>query len=598
MNNNDSRILIRETYLSILPAQLLAALIPYLSGIINGLVIGNCYSSNMLAVIGFSTPVVYFLSAVRTLFSIGAGATSGNFMGQGRLAKVNETYRLCIRSLVMTGLVMTLLIMVFTSSAAGMLAKDSELLPETEDYLRGLAVGFVPCLLIPFLSVFLQLAGSSRKVVVSSVMNASLNLIFDLAAVKIFNAGIMGIGLATSLAQLVCAVYLIISIRGTGFVKFSMEPSDIRILGNVFRFGINSCMLLIMETFRNSTIVRQSLLTGGIAASAATSLLFSSSGIVDFITSGFMSSSGMVASLYAGEENEDSLRMTAVWGMVAGGAAGLASGILLLIFAEPVAIAFGAKQTELELSVICLRTYAAYIMIANPLQVILRVYQCLKRVKLNFAIMFAKEIMIAVPLVFILGNRLGPRGIWMCFPLSTAAAILIVIAVSMYMCRRQGRDHMDLIWYNEGETFTDSENYYLSGSDEVYNVLHGIEGFCRRNDTDKKSRLACRLLAEENIRNLLEHGASAGRNRGLKINVFIGTDGRKTRLVFQDNSSQFDPLKRFRVYDETDDELLHDASVSIVKSIANNISYQFSFGMNILMIDLLHEAAAETGNGK
>lgn len=596
MNNADSRVLIRETYLSILPAQLLAALIPYLSGIINGLVIGNFYSSNMLAVIGFSTPVVYFLSAVRTLFSIGAGTTSGNFMGQGRLSKVNETYRLCVRTLVIIGLIMTLLITVFTSFAAGLLVKDSELLSETEDYLRGLAVGFIPCLLIPFLSVFIQLAGSSRKVVMSSLLNASLNLLFDLAAVKVFNAGIMGIGVATSLAQLTCALYLIVSIRRTGFVKFSMEASDIRILRTVLRFGFNSCMLLIMETFRNSIIVRRSFLVGGLAASAATSLLFSSSGMVDFITSGFMSSSGMVASLYAGEENEDFLKMTTAWGIIAGGAAGLLSGLLLLIFAGPVALAFGAKQAELELSVICLRTYAVYIMIANPLQVILRVYQCLRRLKLNFAVMFIKEIMIAVPLVIILGNRLGPRGIWMCFPLSAAAAILMIIAISLYMSRRQGREHMDLIWYSEGETFTDSENYYLSGSDEVYNVLHGIEGFCRRNDTDKKSRLACRLLAEENIRNLLEHGASAGLNRKLSINVFIGTDRKKTRLVFQDNSSQFDPLKRFRVYDETDDELLHDASVSIVKSIASDISYQFSFGMNILMIDLLHEAAQESGH--
>ena len=34
-------------------------------------------------------------------------------------------------------------------------------------------------------------------------------------------------------------------------------------------------------------------------------ILFSASGIVDFITTGFVVSAGMVASLYAGEENEE-----------------------------------------------------------------------------------------------------------------------------------------------------------------------------------------------------------------------------------------------------------------------------------------------------
>jgi hypothetical protein len=71
------------------------------------------------------------------------------------------------------------------------------------------------------------------------------------------------------------------------------------------------------------------------------------------------------------------------------------------------------------------------------------------------------------------------------------------------------------------------------------------------------------------------------------ISLFIGTDGKKTRLVFQDNSSQFDPLKRFKVYEEVDEALIKDASINIVKNLSSDISYQFSFGMNILMIDLL-----------
>ena len=159
MDKWDSRLLIRESFLTILPAQLLAALIPYLSGIINGVVIGNFYDENMISVIGFTTPVVYFLTAVRTLFAVGGASVAGNFMGQGRHSKVNETYRLCIKTLMLTGLVMTGLVHVFTGTIAGIIAKDGALLGETEKYLMGLSMGFVPCLLISLISVYLQLAG-------------------------------------------------------------------------------------------------------------------------------------------------------------------------------------------------------------------------------------------------------------------------------------------------------------------------------------------------------------------------------------------------------------------------------------------------------
>ena len=68
--------------------------------------------------------------------------------------------------------------------------------------------------------------------------------------------------------------------------------------------------------------------------------------------------------------------------------------------------------------------------------------------------------------------------------------------------------------------------------------------------------------------------------------MFIGIDDNKTRLVFQDNSEQFDPLTRFKVYKNKNDEFIKDVSIQIVKGLAKDISYQFSFGMNILMIDL------------
>ena len=426
------------------------------------------------------------------------------------------------------------------------------------------------------------------------MINAGLNLLFDLAAVTVFDAGINGIGLATALAQWLTAAYLVISIRKTGFVNFSTESSDIRILKSVSRAGLTSCLLILMEAVRNSILVERSFAVGGLAASDTTSILFSASGLVDFITTGFVVSAGMVASLYAGEENEDGLKGTARWGTLVGGIAGILSGILLFILAKPVALAFGSRQAGLELAMICLRTYAVYIMIANPFQIMLRMYQSLRRLEINFAILFTKEILVSIPVIYLLGNKLGAKGLWACFPIGAAFGTLMIVIISAYMSWKQGRKSLDFLWYNENEIFKDSENCYISNYKDMHAALRSIDDFCRRNRMDKKSAIACRLLSEENMTRLLEHGVKFSKKRDLLINLFAGTDGEKTRLVFQDNSQQFDPFKRFRLYEDDDDELIRDASVSIVHSLSNDITYQFSFGMNILMIDMLHEGKGES----
>ena len=586
MKKTDPQLIIKNAFITILPAQLLAALIPYLSGIINGLVLGNFYDNSLISVIGYTMPVVYFQSAIRTLFSIGGGATAGNYMGKGDLGKVNEAFRLCVKTLIIIGAAMMLSIFLFNRGIAGILTKDSNMISKSMDYLKGLSLGFVPCLMIPLLSSYLQLAGASKKVVISSILNSSMNLVFDIIAVVVFKANVVGVGIATSLAQWLSAIYLIVSLMKTGFVKFSFAPTDIRILKNVFRFGINSCMLIIMETIRNSVLVGETEAVGGIAAASAISVLFASSGLVDFITSGFMSSTTMIGSLYAGEKNENALQKTAGWGMKAGLIIGLISGGLFFVLAKPIALIFGAKQGTLALSVSCIRIYAVYIMLANPLQIILRLYQCLKRVKITFTIMFFREIVFSLSSIFILGGVFGIKGVWMCFPVSAVLGSLLALLISAYKSKKQKRDKLDIIWYDDPETFIDSETYYVSNSNEMREALYGISDFCERNHMDKKSSNACRLLFEENLGTLLEHGVTSKNKKNLLINVFIGIDDNKTRLVFQDNSEQFDPLTRFKVYKNKNDEFIKDVSIQIVKGLAKDISYQFSFGMNILMIDL------------
>ena len=594
MKKTDSKLIIKEAFVTILPAQLLAALIPFLSGIINGLVLGNFYDTNMIAVIGYTTPVVYLLSSIRTLFSIGGGATAGNFMGQGNLNKVNETFRLCLRTLAIIGAFLMLGCLFLSHQIADMISENTTLLDATADYLKGLSFGFVPCLMIPFLSSFLQLSGSSKRVVATSILNATFNLVFDIIAVKILKAGVIGVGIATSVSQWLIASYLMIALFRTKFVKFNAKITDIRILKNVIRFGINSCMLIVMETIRNSVLVNRSEVIGGLEASSAISVLFAACGLVDFVTSGFMSATTMIGSLYAGEKNEDALKKTANWGMKAGLIGGLISGGLFFILADPIAMAFGAKQSTLELSVACLRIYAVYIMLANPLQIILRLYQCLKRVRITFFIMFMREIVFSLSAIFILGEIHGVYGVWMCFPVSAVLGSILIVIISAYKSRKQGREKLDLVWYEEKNTFADTESFYVSNKAEMTETMVGIDEFCRRNNMRKKSHIACSLLVEENLATLLEHGVN---KKNLMINVFVGFDGSRTRLVFQDNSDQFDPLKRFRVYDEEHEALVKDASIKIVKKLSSDISYQFSFGMNILMIDLIQKKKENVSGG-
>lgn len=576
---------IKDAYLSILPAQVLVSLIPHLTSIINGIVVGNNFSPNTIAIIGYMFPFLTFMTAIQSLFSYGGQIVAGNLMGAGELEKVNKLYSLCIQSLFIIGAALTVFGLTCSPVLSNMLGVNEAILAESNSYIRGLSIGFIATLATPFLMSFLQLAGSSTHVVIASALNAGLTLVFDMIALNVFKGDVFGIGLATALAQLLTMTYLLIMLARTHFVKFKLQKFDFTLLGDIAKSGYSRMGAYLLNTICTTIMVRQIEAVGGLNSSTATSIFFSACGLVDCLTVAGMTSITMLGSVFAGEENEEAIHQVLKTHLRYGALLNFIGGILFIVLANPIAKLFGASGEILPLTVTCLRCYALHILIAGLFEPITSFFQAIGKTKMPFVLTFIAQFVCKIIIIFALGNTIGVVGIWLCYFLTSVIGDILLLIVAAYSTKKQNRPKFDFICYDGAKSFKNTISVQVKTKEDLANALDDIEAFCLNNGVEKPKTLAIRLSAEENIANILDHGFTKSKKKDLLVDTFVGLGDEKTRLIYHDNSVQFDPLKRFTVY-EHEGPSLKGAGIKIVNRLAKNISYQFTFGMNVLMVDM------------
>ena len=89
MKNHDN---ILELYLKLMPAQFFMVIASSLSGMINGLIIGNCLSGIAMVAMTLTQPFLNIITGISSIISGGAGILCGNYMGKGDAKKVNQVY--------------------------------------------------------------------------------------------------------------------------------------------------------------------------------------------------------------------------------------------------------------------------------------------------------------------------------------------------------------------------------------------------------------------------------------------------------------------------------------------------------------------------
>ena len=582
-NKKYNLTVINEMFWQAFPALFLSTVTSVLSGVINGLITGNFFSSESLAALGFVSPFVQILSSIGAIIGAGARVESGRALGRGESGKVDKIYSSSIITASFIGILLTIVIFAFANPISYALGARDEVVSLSALYTRGIALGMLPTMITPSLMVFLQMFNDANKTFISTVILVVCNLVFSLLNATIIKGGVFGMGIATTLSQVISMLYLFICLKKKGVVKFDAKLFNIKETITMIVVGSPSGLAQILYATRNIILNQQAQVILGVSAVTALAITFSTAGVFDAVNIATKEVTISLSAIFAGEKDKESLKTLFKVSNKNGIIMAICKVIIIFITGRYLCTAFGAKGEVIDLAY-SLYIFYSYAMPINILVCALSgIYQSLGKTKfLNILQIFSAFLF---PVGWTLATKFvfGINALWSSFLMAEVFTLIAIFVVSLIKYKRVPTTIEDWLLIDSDYSYDKKLAITVKSVDEVVTVASKVEQFCKENDIDTRRSMMCGLCLEEIAGNVVEHGFTKSNKARQSVDIFVALDKDDLTLRIRDNAVAFDPRVKLGI---KSDDPCKNIGIKMVNKLAKDMTYQSYFGMNVLVIKL------------
>lgn len=253
---------------------------------VDGMIVGRYLGAISFAAVGGSaakiiTMLINFFVGV----SSGITAYTARFYGANDMAGVKKVVYNGILFFMAFGILLSALGIAYSREILTLMSTPADTFELAVLYQRTFLSGLIFCVLYNTLSGVLRAIGDSKSPLYVLMFCSVVNIILDLVFVIIIPLGVLGVALATLIAQGISAVLLgVILMKKLPQTKAISKKIDVKMIGEICAIGIPAGLQSMMYSFSN--ILVQSAINGfGVVGVAAWSAYVKIDGIVDVFVS-------------------------------------------------------------------------------------------------------------------------------------------------------------------------------------------------------------------------------------------------------------------------------------------------------------------------
>lgn len=391
--------------------------------------IGQGVGSEGLAALNIAIPIFNIFSSIALLLGIGGATAVSVSMGKKEYDKVNKIFTTSMIINVSIGIFLTVIGIFFTEKICYLLGATPDVLDMVKSYL-GVIVWFSWAFLMSnTLTVFVRNDKNPRLAMWSMLIGNFANIVFDFVFIFIFNWGMKGAAIATTMSPVITIILLSTHfIRGNNTLKFKLDKLKIdkNIINRILKNGFPSFIMelssgLIIFAFNMSI----SNIEGAIGVSAY-SIIANISLVCVAIFNGIAQAIQPIISINYGakkyERVHEALKL-AIKTSVIFGSIFYAAGVL---FPEKIVLLFNsgdAKLMEMTCGGIKLYFIAFLFMGANIARV--SYFQSIENSKASTLVSLCRGVIFVLISLLILPMILGINGVWITIPIVEVASMII-----------------------------------------------------------------------------------------------------------------------------------------------------------------------------
>ncbi len=223
-----------------------AQLINMLYNIVDRIYIGHMPGDGSLALtgVGVCMPIIMIISAFAALISSGGAPRASIYMGKGDNESAEKILGGCFFLQLFISAILTIVLLIRNEDLLLMFGASQNTIGYATDYMNIYAIGTIFVQLTLGMGAFITAQGFAKVGMMTVIIGAVSNIIFDPIFIFGFNMGVQGAALATIVSQAISCVWVLSFLRGKK-TYLKLKIKNMRIDGKL----VLPCVALGLSAF-------------------------------------------------------------------------------------------------------------------------------------------------------------------------------------------------------------------------------------------------------------------------------------------------------------------------------------------------------------
>ena len=569
--SNDNKLL-NSFFKNYILGAVIAVVCTILVVILNGIIIGNFFGNIGLAAFGLTLPIIYANLAIGYIFAYGGSIVASNNMADEK--RVNNNFTVVCIVAAIIGLVLTVILLIFTSDVAQILGASGESFNSTVSLMKGFFLVILPLMFLYIFINYSRIDGYPSLGLYAGLLLFLLNLILNLVFVMIIKTDIFGVGLATALSTLITVLFLLshfLSKKST--YKFQKNLEFKMELSQIIKSGLPNALNQIYNMIRTIITNYLGVMVGGVIFLGALSIQSNVYLLLCSVGVGIGSTTLALGGLFYGEKDktqlEQLLEISIKYALVIISIIAL----ILFIFAPYFVYMFGKNPEVYDVAVRGLRIFAWSLPFSGICFILLNFYNATQQLKIANYISFAHSFLFLSAFAIIFSFLMGGDGIWISFVLCEIVTLLSLFFLIKFKTKKFPKSLSDFVIMDEN-LFPSEDTYavYVESEDELLDVVENIDKNLLDDDLDDETKLKIQLILEEMGTAIFAHAYKSEKDKYLNIRILY-KNTEEIIVYFQDSGVPFDIEKDF--------DKKEDLGIKIIKNFSRGIEHNYNYNVKL-----------------
>jgi putative MATE family efflux protein len=410
---------------------IIGMLVQALYNVIDSIYIGQ-FSKEALSALSLAFPYQMVLISIAVGTGVGTTSLISRSLGEGKEEKANKTAENSLLLTAIYGIIVAIIGFTLSGDLIRIFVDNPDLIEMGSDYISIIFMGSIGLFLPIIGNSILRGEGNTFYPMLALILGAVINIILDpffIFGLWIFpELGVRGAAIATVIARLISGFFVLLMLfKANNKIKFDLKyfKPNFMILKEIYIVGLPA---MFMQMLASVMIAGANKIVGQFSANAiaVVGIFFRLQSFIFMPVFGLNQGYVPIVGYNYGHKNPERVKKSIKIGLITGFSITTFGFLLFQIFPEQLIMMFNDNEELINIGSRALKIISITFPLVGLQIVGVGTFQALGKGLPSLIISFLRQIIVLLPVMYLLGEIFGLKAVWFAFPIAETISFILL----------------------------------------------------------------------------------------------------------------------------------------------------------------------------